>query len=223
MPSAKLNCKLPKDIDAKRRYGSLSVLDRVTNDASARVRVRCLCDCGTEHIVRATDLRTGHTKSCGCRRGLSEYPHGLVLRDFGSSLKAFGPVEEIHRNQYRPSTKMIVGCSFCHKVSIVRVKELLNGRSKCNCLKELYGSYRNMIQRCTNQRHPQFKDYGGRGIEVCSRWRENFQNFAKDMYPKPSGTTLDRIDPDGNYTRPNCRWANAETQAQNRRPRVSVA
>ncbi len=80
----------------------------------------------------------------------------------------------------------------------------------------LYKVWVNMKQRCTNPKNPKFKDYGGRGIQVCERWN-NFNNFEADMSERPDGCSLDRKDNDGNYEPLNCRWATAKQQRANQR------
>ena len=80
----------------------------------------------------------------------------------------------------------------------------------------VYHSWANMMRRTTHKNDPRYADWGGRGITVCERWRK-FENFAADMGTKPPGTTLDRIDNDGNYEPGNCRWATPAQQARNQR------
>ncbi len=79
-----------------------------------------------------------------------------------------------------------------------------------------YRSWRNMKTRCTNRKQESFKHYGGRGIAVDRRW-DSFENFLADMGERPEGTTLDRIDNDGDYEPDNCRWATPKEQRANQR------
>lgn len=74
-----------------------------------------------------------------------------------------------------------------------------------------------MIGRCYLSSNKSYVRYGAKGVTVCDRWRENFAHFVEDMGERPPGYTLDRIDPFGNYSPENCRWASKLTQSQNKR------
>ncbi len=80
-----------------------------------------------------------------------------------------------------------------------------------------YRSWETMKARCNNPNDPCYADYGGRGIKVCPRWETSFENFLEDLGERHRGTTLDRIDVNGDYEPHNCRWGDVRTQARNKR------
>jgi hypothetical protein len=129
----------------------------------------------------------------------------------------------------------LVRCSCCGQKKVMRGYMLLSGKSSsCGCLRSEnaaksntkhghasrkrgmspeYRAWRQMLRRCYDEAYGGYKNYGGRGITVCDRWRfgENgktaFECFLADLGLKPSPKhEMDRIDPNGDYELSNCRW-----------------
>jgi hypothetical protein len=73
-----------------------------------------------------------------------------------------------------------------------------------------------MISRCYHPQNPAFKNYGGRGIRVCRRWRD-FKIFLKDMGEHPHGLMIERKNNNGNYSKENCIWTTRHVQNRNKR------
>lgn len=128
----------------------------------------------------------------------------------------------------------------CGSEKIVYKANFIGGKSKsCGCLaKEVtsrikkthgmagtkeYRAWRAMLNRCYWKKGARYKSYGGRGISVCSRWRDSFDAFLKDMGMAPTKRhSLGRIDNDKSYFPENCRWETSCQQANNTTRSVMV-
>ena len=86
-----------------------------------------------------------------------------------------------------------------------------------------YRIWCNMKTRCLNPNTSAYKNYGGRGIQVCARWALSFSCFLEDMGACPPDRSIDRINNDGDYAPGNCRWATRKEQNSNTRTNVFVA
>ena len=94
------------------------------------------------------------------------------------------------------------------------------GSSKGVRTKE-YRTWAHIRGRCVNPTDAAWKYYGGRGIQICERWRDSFESFLADMGRAPSAKhSIDRIDVNGHYEPNNCRWTTADVQAKNQRRHI---
>jgi len=119
----------------------------------------------------------------------------------------------------------------CRKSTKVTSFHIRSGHTKsCGCMfkeyqnsneskSRLYTIWDSMKQRCLNPKAINYKHYGGRGIQICTRWlgKSGFKNFKEDMGNPPKGKSLDRRNNDKGYSKKNCRWASKRTQANNTR------
>lgn len=207
-----------KDLTGK-KFGMLTVEEYVGGG-----KYKCKCDCGNHKIASTGKLNAGDVKSCGCLKS-----NDLTRKKFGR-LTAIKPTKERNRG-------IVWECKCdCGKTVYVGANTLSQGGKKsCGCLynetrgrmkhgkhkDRIYFAYGSMIQRCTNESNPEYRNYGARGITICDEWLgeygfEKFYDWAiRSGYSE--NLTIDRINVNGNYEPSNCRWTDILRQQNNKR------
>lgn len=216
-----------KDITGQ-RFGKLVAIKRIGISKDKRATWLFKCDCGTEKEIEIVRVLHRNLKDCGCLK---------IGRMNNITGKIFGRLTAIELIGASPKGHAVwlFACD-CGVQKEIIASEVLKGSTKsCGCLRyenscmskhggvktRLYNIWHGMKERCRNPINKDYKNYGGRGIQICDEWKEfiGFRDWAlSNGYS--DNLSIDRINTNGNYEINNCRWATSMEQGRNKRHTV---
>lgn len=178
------------------------------------------------HVRKPSNCKAGFAKKTVFEKGL-KFGRLLVLSKIGQTKKdsiwqcqcdCGKIITCLKHNLIKGNTKSC-GCLNRDSILLLNKRKATHGKSKA----PVYKCWFNIKQRCLNPLNAHFKNYGGRGIKIHKEWENNFYEFYKYVGERPSKNhSIDRIDNNGNYEPGNVRWADRETQNNNRRVNVTI-
>lgn len=188
----------------------------------------CRCKCGEIKTHKVDNIKNGRSKMCKKCSAKTRKVEKIPKQEKILKLRYNNHLSWTEDNTFEGTYKEYL--EECKKRREIRRKIIEQRKIEINKNKirdkRIYGIWSKMKERCYNIKDKSYKNYGGRGIEVCDEWKNNSRAFIEWAYnngydenAKYGDCTIDRIDVNGNYEPNNCRWVDMKTQSNNKRPK----
>lgn len=233
-----------EDVYIGARFGRLIIYEVFTVGVGRKtyLKVKCICDCGNKHEAKVALLRMGKIKSCGCLNkeprkndfNIGDKVGRLLIKDFFYKSKGHRYancicdcgrevsilLSALRHDKHTKSCGCLGRENQSNKVSIHGESKRKVGRYAHS----LYAIWRAMKERCYRKKHSHYDSYGGRGINVCEEWLDDFIKFKEDSLKLgwQEGLTIERINVDRDYEFDNVTFIPLSEQGKNRRNSVKI-